>query len=447
MKIKYLSLLIFISVVFTNCRTQQEIIKPEENTKTEEKITAQSMVTMSPVFSDIFTGFMLFNPENGETLASQYEDKYMTPASNTKIYTMHACTKILGDSVPSLKYIIKGDDLIFWGTGDPTFAHPYFESKYGKNRAVEFLKNWKGNLYYAPQYNKNRFGAGWAWDDYNGYYSTELSTFPIYSNFIRFRKYKGNSKPNTVPKYFEQFLEYQKGVSRPTRNEFDNVVKYPYYSKDNSYSRNIPFRVSNDVILELLKEATGKDVKFNWQLNAEMKAKAKTIYSYRTNDVLRQMMQPSDNFIAEQLLYVCASEKNLTLNTDVFINFAKENLLQNSPDKPIWRDGSGISRYNMFTPRSMIYVLNDMYQNVDTTILFSVFPTGGKSGTIKKWYPGNYVFAKTGTLSNNHCLSGYIRTNSGKVLIFTFMNNHYIGSSTTVKQEMQRTLEFIRDNY
>ncbi|MGB1121351.1 MAG: D-alanyl-D-alanine carboxypeptidase, partial [Saprospiraceae bacterium] len=328
-----------------------------------------------------------------------------------------------------------------------TFAHPFFEDKYGKNRAVEFLKNWKGNLYYAPQYNKNRFGAGWAWDDYNGYYATELSTFPIYSNFIRFRKYSGSTKPTTIPKYFERFLEYQKGISRPTRNEFDNVVNYPYYSKNATYSRNIPFRVSNEVIQELLKEAIGKDVKFNWQLNAEMKAEAKTIYSYRTNDVLRQMMQSSDNFIAEQLLYVCASEKKLTLDTDVFIKYAQDSLLQNLPDKAIWRDGSGLSRYNMFTPRSTIFVLNEMYQNIGTTTLFDIFPTGGQSGTIKKWYPGNYVFAKTGTLSNNHCLSGYVRTNSGKILIFTFMNNHYIGSSTAVKQEMQRTLEFIRDNY
>ncbi|MGB1121030.1 MAG: hypothetical protein ACPG3Z_03475, partial [Saprospiraceae bacterium] len=90
MKIQHLLLSIFISVLFTNCRTQQTLVKPEE------KITAQSMVSMSPVFRDIFTGFVLFDPSTDETLASQYADKYMTPASNTKIYTMYACTKILG---------------------------------------------------------------------------------------------------------------------------------------------------------------------------------------------------------------------------------------------------------------------------------------------------------------------------------------------------------------
>jgi D-alanyl-D-alanine carboxypeptidase/D-alanyl-D-alanine-endopeptidase (penicillin-binding protein 4) len=160
------------------------------------------------------------------------------------------------------------------------------------------------------------------------------------------------------------------------------------------------------------------------------------------------MIHPSDNFIAEQLLFVCASEKNLPLQTAEIIEFAIDSLLQNLPDAPVWRDGSGMSRYNMFTPRSMVHVLNNLYQDIDIATLFTIFPTGGKSGTIKNLYAGNppYVFAKTGTISNNHCLSGYIRTNSGKVLIFSFMNNHYVGSSSVYKAEMQRVLEWIRDN-
>lgn len=443
MKLYTLPLLFVCSIILSSCTGSKQV------GKTNTQITAQSLVENSPVFSKIFTGFMLFDPETGDTLAKQYADKYMTPASNTKIYTLYTCTQTLGDSVPSLRYVIQGDDLIFWGTGDPTFAHPFFEKEFGENRAVAFLKSWKGNLFYAPQFNKYRFGESWAWDDYNGYYSTELSTFPIYSNVIRFRKYQGNTVPSTVPKYFEQFLNPQNGISRPTRNERDNTINYPNYSKEATESKDIPFMVSNQIILELLEEATGKNVQFYWQLNAEMKAKQRTIYSYRTHDVLQQMMHPSDNFIAEQLLFVCASEKNLPLQTSEIIRFATDSLLQNLPDFPVWKDGSGMSRYNMFTPRSMVGVLNNLYQNIDTTTLFTIFPTGGKSGTIKNNYSGTppYVFAKTGTLSNNHCLSGYIRTNSGKILIFSFMNNHYVDSSSVYKAEMQRILEWIRDNY
>lgn len=430
-----LGAIVFISSTFSSCRTSKEIIKIE-------KMTAETLVASSPVFSDIFTGFLLINPETDEILAEQYADKHLTPASNTKIFTMYTCTQILGDSIPSLRYIIQNDSLIFWGTGDPTFGHPDFKN----NRAVELLKNWKGKLFYAPQYNKNRFGAGWAWDDYNGSYSTELTTFPIYGNMITYRK-SANRKEKITPKYFEQFKK-STNASRVSRNEFDNTVYIPSFALKDRYNKDLPIKFSNEVILALLKELTEKDVNYYWKLDNKMRQNHQVIYSYKTNDVLKAMMQPSDNFIAEQLLLVCASVKRMPLETDKIIKFSKDSLLQKSPDELVWRDASGLSRYNMFTPNSIVYALTEMYEKMDTTTLFDVFPTGGKTGTIRKWYGGNYpyVHAKTGTMSNNHCLSGYVKTNSGKVLIFSFMNNHYVGSSSPYKQEMQRTLEWIRDN-
>ena len=78
------------------------------------------------------------------------------------------------------------------------------------------------------------------------------------------------------------------------------------------------------------------------------------------------------------------------------------------------------------------------------------FPVGGKSGTLKNWYSGNpkpYIHAKSGTLGNNYNLSGYLVTNSGKILIFSYMNNHYLHSNNAIKEKMQTTFEWLRDNY
>ncbi len=114
-----------------------------------------------------------------------------------------------------------------------------------------------------------------------------------------------------------------------------------------------------------------------------------------------------------------------------------------------WVDGSGLSRYNLFTPRALVEILALIYGQLSWNEITMIFPTGGVSGTLKNWYPGNppYVFAKTGTLSNNHCLSGYIKTNSDRILIFSFMNNNYLSPVSDVKREMQRVLEAVRDAY
>jgi D-alanyl-D-alanine carboxypeptidase/D-alanyl-D-alanine-endopeptidase (penicillin-binding protein 4) len=77
-----------------------------------------------------------------------------------------------------------------------------------------------------------------------------------------------------------------------------------------------------------------------------------------------------------------------------------------------------------------------------------LLPTGGVSGTLKNWYKASkpYIFGKTGTLSNNHNLSGYIITKSGRKLIFSLMVNHYVVPTSTVRQAMQTLMEAVHND-
>jgi D-alanyl-D-alanine carboxypeptidase/D-alanyl-D-alanine-endopeptidase (penicillin-binding protein 4) len=78
-----------------------------------------------------------------------------------------------------------------------------------------------------------------------------------------------------------------------------------------------------------------------------------------------------------------------------------------------------------------------------------IFPAGGRSGTIANWYAHDppFVYAKTGTLFNQHCLSGYLRADKGKWLMFSFMHNNFRGGSHRVREEMQKVLFEIKRKY
>ena len=100
----------------------------------------------------------------------------------------------------------------------------------------------------------------------------------------------------------------------------------------------------------------------------------------------------------------------------------------------------------------MVALLDKIDDAVDDDLLFDLLPQGGKAGTIRNWYGARdggptYIFAKTGTLSNNHCLSGYLITRSGKKLIFSFMNNNYVISTNDVRIQMEEILWYIHENY
>ncbi|MCP6167347.1 D-alanyl-D-alanine carboxypeptidase, partial [Klebsiella pneumoniae] len=77
----------------------------------------------SEIGKNRFVGFALYDPALGKMVVEHNADKYFVPASNTKLFTFYACLKMLDDSIPALKYVVRGDSLIFWGTGDPTFTH------------------------------------------------------------------------------------------------------------------------------------------------------------------------------------------------------------------------------------------------------------------------------------------------------------------------------------
>ena len=178
---------------------------------------------------------------------------------------------------------------------------------------------------------------------------------------------------------------------------------------------------------------------------------ARIFYGLPRDTVIREMLLPSDNFIAEQLLLLCSDQLGKSLNTAKAIAHIEKKYMQTLPDKPIWVDGSGLSRYNLFTPADMIEILGLLYKDFNTPEqLFAMLPAGGKTGTLKNAYPKTdtpFVFGKTGTVSNVHNQSGYILTRKGKVYSYSFMNNNFVLPTSAIRNEMARIVTFIHENF
>jgi serine-type D-Ala-D-Ala carboxypeptidase/endopeptidase (penicillin-binding protein 4) len=403
----------------------------------------------STIFNTHFTGFALYDMDKQQTVYELNADHYFSPASNTKLFTFYTCLKMLPDSVPALKYSIHSDSLLFWGTGDPSLLHPDLKS----TNAYNFLKQSDKRLFFCTgQYQNNIYGAGWAWDDYNDYYQAEINELPIAGNLITIYA-DTNKQLQTIPAYFSSFLttdsSYQPINYRLKRSFLSNTITSPSTPVPSRFKQEIPWKTSTGLIVQLLQDTLKKTVTL---LNTKLPADAKVIYSINADTVYRHMLQTSDNFMAEQLLLSCSSVKFAYLNTDSVRQYAIRNYLNDLPDKPQWADGSGLSRLNLFTPRSIIVLLNKIREQVNNdTLLHSMLSAGGVSGTLRSAYKTDdgqpFVWGKTGSLSNNYNQSGYLITRKGHRLAYCFMNNNYVDSTRSVRDEMARVITYIHDNF
>jgi D-alanyl-D-alanine carboxypeptidase/D-alanyl-D-alanine-endopeptidase (penicillin-binding protein 4) len=208
------------------------------------------------------------------------------------------------------------------------------------------------------------------------------------------------------------------------------------------FLQDIPFRWSPQLAARLLADTLHRDVS---TANIRFERSAKTLYSQPADSLYKRMLQVSDNTLAEHLMLLCSSMQD-TVNSSVGIQTVLKKHLADLPDKPNWVDGSGLSRYNMFTPRSIIVLLQKIYKTVPQERLFKLLAIGGSAGTIQRLYKTDrpFVFAKSGSMTGVYNLSGYLITKKGKLLLFSMMNNNFAGSVADMRN---RTAAFLTEIY
>jgi D-alanyl-D-alanine carboxypeptidase/D-alanyl-D-alanine-endopeptidase (penicillin-binding protein 4) len=172
------------------------------------------------------------------------------------------------------------------------------------------------------------------------------------------------------------------------------------------------------------------------------------VYSQPTDAMLRPMMHRSDNFFAEQSLLMVSHALLGYMNDSRIIDTLLKTDFADLPQKPRWADGSGLSRYNLFTPQDLVAILNKMQQEFGMDRVKRLFPTGGQ-GTISSYYRADstFIYGKTGTLSGVVAFSGFMYTKKGKLLIFSTLVNNHQASAVDIRRAVERFITHIRRNY
>ena len=395
------------------------------------------------------TGIYVYNPSTKMVLHSYQSDKYFVPASNTKLFSCYAGMKYLGDSLVGLRYAMI-DDTSMWllPTGDPTFFHSDFKT----NPVFNFLSTPKKHFTIdASLWKENALGSGWAWNDYDELYMTERSPMPVYENAMMVTESESkDGQPYTIN------LETNPPLQISNRTQLDTSLRTVKFKRDfssnnflltgpgkgTSVKSKIPF-VTNGIesALDILRT---NPLNIDIQLNSNRKSeivnrKYNIIHSQPTDSLLKPMMHLSDNFFAEQTLLMVSNEKLGYMNDRAIIDTLLKNDLKDLPQKPVWVDGSGLSRYNLFTPQTFVKLLEKMKDEFGMERMKNILPTGGE-GTLSSLYKSisNQIFAKTGTLSGQVALSGYLFTKNNTMLIFSILVNNHTNTASNVRKAVEK---------
>ena len=434
---------IVVIALFASCASQQKISK---------KIT--KAFQQDSAFQNAFVGVSVLNTTTNKYLYNFNGTKYFVPASNIKLPTLYAGLKYLGNNLAGIKYAEHNDTLYLQPTGDPTFLH----TDYKQHPVYDFLKQSSKTIVISgASWKTEALGYGWAWDDYLGYYMTERSPMPIYGNYIKWIQQrvvenKNGLKDTSFMVFTDPEINWDVKIldKRSTSFEVTRPRTENRYTitegKEMKRELEIPF-VTNGInsTVDLLQDTLHKKISTQPQT---ITYKLQTIYSQPTDSMLKPLMHRSDNFFAEQTLLMVSNELLGYMDEQKLIDRLLKTDLKNFPQKPKWVDGSGLSRYNLFTPQDFVWLLLKLKDEFGLERMKHILATGNE-GTLRNYYKdeAGYIFAKTGTLSGHVALSGYLITEKKKLLIFSILVNNHTTSTTAVRRAVELFIKQLRSKY
>jgi D-alanyl-D-alanine carboxypeptidase/D-alanyl-D-alanine-endopeptidase (penicillin-binding protein 4) len=425
----------------------------------------------APEFSNAHWGILIVDPETSDTLYSRNAGKLFMPASNMKILTSSTALAQLG---PEYRYrtvfaargqVANGTlsgDLLVIGRGDPSVSDHMLHDAMAPLRIIADSLAARGITRIAGRVvaSGNAFpgevlGYGWSYDDFEDSYSAPIDELLFNEGFSELHV-RGGDRPGD-PVHVEV---------RPARS-FPKVhiaaVTGPVVSSDSARRRANTLLARRDSVtwdvtllgqigpqdtavvevvhhdpdgayIAAVREAlrdkgiTIDDASTDTLAHVETLA---TLSSPPLRDILKALMKPSQNQIAEMLFRTVALEATGSGRTDSASAVVERRIATwgVARNEAVVRDGSGLSSYDYISPRTVVRILDAMKKSPSFGVYYDALPIAGVDGTIRNRMKGtpaeNNVHAKTGSVALARSLSGYVTTADGHMLIFSFLANNW----------------------
>src|SRR6266446_4719944 len=433
-------------------------------------------------------GVFVTSMKDGRVLVSRNGDKLFTPASNMKVYTTAAALDLLGtdyrwrtsvyaDAQPDSGGVINGN-LTLFGRGAPDLQTKGIASLADQIYQTG-VRQVRGNVVGDESYFRGElYGLGWQWNDLQWYFGAEPSALTVDENSFELTISPANKFGSTANLAINRntgFVHLTNntitaqrdatttiGINRGlTDNELRVWGEFPVSGR--AYSAFLSIHNPALWAATLFKQALiARGIKVDGE------ARSRDFRSEETEkfdpqkaielahqdgetlgQIVRQTNKESNNLFAELILRTIGKERGASApDPDPRKNRERGDDEAGTAVVRSWleskgittralaiRDGSGLSRLDLVTPETTARLLAAIANTTSATAFHDSLPIAGRDGTLSSRLNKvtGRIFAKTGTLTYTHSLSGYADTRNGEVLVFSIFCNDVTDASDAVR--------------
>jgi D-alanyl-D-alanine carboxypeptidase/D-alanyl-D-alanine-endopeptidase (penicillin-binding protein 4) len=437
-------------------------------------------------------GICVMSMSDGSVVYQRNSDRLFTPASNMKIYTTGVALDLLGpdyrwrtsvyaNAQPDASGRVQGD-LILYGRGAPDLVARSKDENHGSlakladDLYARGVRHVAGNLVGDESYFRgNLLGDGWQWTDLQWYFGAEASALSVDGNEVDVN-FVPSSRAGESPvvrvsdptSYVsaENHMALAKSGVRPTigihRGLSDNTIEVwgEFATGTKGFGARLavhnPALWAAKLFLDVLKArgitvggetlARNSRVPQSQRLDPNQLIELASVSSQPLSEIAKKTNKDSINLNAELILRTLGRERGEMAELPEAVGRERGDDETGLAVIRVWlaqagvatsqialHDGSGLSRLDLVTPESSARLLLAISRTASAPVFKDSLPISGRDGTLggRLKTITDRVSAKTGSLTYDNSLSGYLTTARGEHLAFSIMCNDQIGRSNS----------------